>query len=252
MRPTAPPAPGRSAPRTVRSHAGLHARRDEGDREGARPGRGRGLGAQIMLGNTYHLHFRPGDELIARARRAAPVHGVERTDPHRLRRVPGLLAPRHARARRRRRRHASAASTTAATSRFTPELAVADPARTSAATSRCASTRCRPPAIDRAASSKRRSARTTEWAERQRTRRARRRASCASAISQGGVDPELAGARPRRSPSSTSTATRSAGSRSARSARLMFETTTLRGRRCSRPRSRATSWASATPRGSSR
>ena len=26
----------------------------------------RGLGAEIVLGNTYHLHFRPGDELIAR------------------------------------------------------------------------------------------------------------------------------------------------------------------------------------------
>src|SRR3954453_18146231 len=25
----------------------------------------RGLGAQILLGNSYHLHFRPGDELIA-------------------------------------------------------------------------------------------------------------------------------------------------------------------------------------------
>jgi len=25
----------------------------------------RGLGTQILLGNTYHLHFRPGDELIA-------------------------------------------------------------------------------------------------------------------------------------------------------------------------------------------
>src|SRR3954470_9502653 len=24
----------------------------------------RALGAQILLGNTYHLHFRPGDELI--------------------------------------------------------------------------------------------------------------------------------------------------------------------------------------------
>ncbi|HEX2293665.1 MAG TPA: tRNA-guanine transglycosylase, partial [Gaiellaceae bacterium] len=23
----------------------------------------RGLGASILLGNTYHLHFRPGDEL---------------------------------------------------------------------------------------------------------------------------------------------------------------------------------------------
>jgi len=25
------------------------------------------LGAEIILGNTYHLHLRPGDELIARA-----------------------------------------------------------------------------------------------------------------------------------------------------------------------------------------
>ena len=25
----------------------------------------RGVGSQIILGNTYHLHFRPGDELIA-------------------------------------------------------------------------------------------------------------------------------------------------------------------------------------------
>ena len=36
----------------------------------------RDLGAQIVLGNTYHLHFRPGDELVARARRAAPLHGA--------------------------------------------------------------------------------------------------------------------------------------------------------------------------------
>src|SRR2546421_8936524 len=25
----------------------------------------RGLGATILLGNTYHLHFRPGDDVIA-------------------------------------------------------------------------------------------------------------------------------------------------------------------------------------------
>jgi queuine tRNA-ribosyltransferase len=30
------------------------------------PGELRGVGAQIVLGNTYHLHFRPGDETIAR------------------------------------------------------------------------------------------------------------------------------------------------------------------------------------------
>src|SRR5438309_4877473 len=29
------------------------------------PGEVRSVGAQIVLGNSYHLHFRPGDELIA-------------------------------------------------------------------------------------------------------------------------------------------------------------------------------------------
>src|SRR3954447_24577109 len=29
------------------------------------PGEVRGLGAEIVLGNSYHLHFRPGDELVA-------------------------------------------------------------------------------------------------------------------------------------------------------------------------------------------
>ena len=39
-----------------------------------------------------------------RAGRPASVHGLARADPHRLRGVPGLLPPRHDRARRRRRR----------------------------------------------------------------------------------------------------------------------------------------------------
>ena len=65
----------------------------------------RALGAQIVLGNTYHLHFRPGRRPDRRARRPAPLHGVGRADPHRLRRLPGLLAARHAARGRRRRRH---------------------------------------------------------------------------------------------------------------------------------------------------
>lgn len=28
-------------------------------------------GAQIILGNTYHLHFRPGDEIVKEARRTS-------------------------------------------------------------------------------------------------------------------------------------------------------------------------------------
>ena len=37
------------------------------------------LGAEIILGNTYHLYLRPGDELIARARRPARVHRLARS-----------------------------------------------------------------------------------------------------------------------------------------------------------------------------
>ena len=34
------------------------------------------LGAQVVLGNTYHLHFRPGEDADRRARRPARVHGL--------------------------------------------------------------------------------------------------------------------------------------------------------------------------------
>ena len=36
------------------------------------------MGARIVLGNTYHLYLRPGDALVARARRPAPLHGLGR------------------------------------------------------------------------------------------------------------------------------------------------------------------------------
>ena len=52
----------------------------------------RATGAAIVLGNTYHLLLRPGAELIARARRAASVHGLARPDPDRFRRLPGDVA----------------------------------------------------------------------------------------------------------------------------------------------------------------
>ncbi len=45
-------------------HAGRHARRGEGASPTAIS---RMLGAEIILGNTYHLYLRPGDDLIARA-----------------------------------------------------------------------------------------------------------------------------------------------------------------------------------------
>ena len=52
----------------------------------------RATGAGIVLGNTYHLMLRPGAERIATVGRAAPVHGLARSDPDRFRRVPGDVA----------------------------------------------------------------------------------------------------------------------------------------------------------------
>ncbi len=53
-----------------------------------------GLGAEIILGNTYHLYLRPGDELIAQVRRPAPLHRLGPADPDRQRRLPGLQSRR--------------------------------------------------------------------------------------------------------------------------------------------------------------
>ena len=59
------------------------------------------LGAEIVLGNTYHLMLRPGAETVAALRRPRQVRRLGRADAHRLGRVPGVLA--RARGRRRRR-----------------------------------------------------------------------------------------------------------------------------------------------------
>ena len=43
------------------------------------------IGAQVMLCNTYHLHLRPGDKLVAE------MGGLlERPHPDRQRRIPGV------------------------------------------------------------------------------------------------------------------------------------------------------------------
>ena len=36
----------------------------KGTVKGLHPDRLRGLGASIVLGNTYHLHFRPGEDVV--------------------------------------------------------------------------------------------------------------------------------------------------------------------------------------------
>ncbi len=47
-------------------------------------------GAQIILGNTFHLVAAPGPGNHETARRSARFYAVERTNPYRLRRLPGL------------------------------------------------------------------------------------------------------------------------------------------------------------------
>jgi queuine tRNA-ribosyltransferase len=91
-----PARAGSCVPPRRRPRRRVHAGRDEGDRQEPAPDEVRAAGAHILLGNTYHLHFRPGAELIAESRRPPPLHGLGRpilTDSA----VPGLLAARHRR-----------------------------------------------------------------------------------------------------------------------------------------------------------
>jgi queuine tRNA-ribosyltransferase len=48
------------------------------------------IGAQIVLGNTFHLWLRPGAGGHRGARRPAPLHGLGQAHPHRLGRLPGV------------------------------------------------------------------------------------------------------------------------------------------------------------------
>jgi queuine tRNA-ribosyltransferase len=54
----------------------------------------RATGADILLGNTYHLMLRPGPERVARLGRPAPLHELGAADPDRLGRVSGHVAGR--------------------------------------------------------------------------------------------------------------------------------------------------------------
>ncbi len=48
------------------------------------------IGAEIVLGNTFHLFLRPGARRDRRARGLAPVHALAEADSDRLRRFSGL------------------------------------------------------------------------------------------------------------------------------------------------------------------
>ena len=131
----------------------------------------------------------PGRRGDRRARRAARVLGLGRADPHRLRRLPGLLAPRHAARGRRRRRHVPLglrrrAGAVHARARRRRSSA------TSAPTSRCASTSARRPACPRAELEE--AVRlTTLWAGAAAAKPSARRGQLLFGIAQGAADPEL-------------------------------------------------------------
>jgi queuine tRNA-ribosyltransferase len=64
-----------------------------GSVKGMTPEELEGLGAEIILGNTFHLMLRPGAEIVGRAPR---IHGLAAIDPHRFGRLPGLQPEGHA------------------------------------------------------------------------------------------------------------------------------------------------------------
>jgi queuine tRNA-ribosyltransferase len=147
----------------------------------------RGAGAQILLGNTYHLHFRPGDSLIAEL---GGLHGFMGWDRPILTDSGGFQV-------------FSLRDTLAgvdddgvtfrnvydgASARFTPELAAAVQRNLGSDIAMCLD-QVPPPGVSRGdlADAVRR---TTEWARRQRGAE-RAEGQLAFAIVQGGTDREL-------------------------------------------------------------
>ena len=222
----------------------------KGDRQVAAPGRGARRSAPRSCSATRTTCTSgPGDELIRELGGLHSLHGLGRADPDRLRRVPGLLAARHDRARRRRRRHVP--------ERLRRHRGAVHarargphPGRTSAATSRCASTRCRRP-TSRAASWQRRCAGRRCGPSASATRRAPT-ASCASGSPRAGSIRELR----RRSTEEIAAlgfdGNAIGGLAIGEDRDAMFEVDGLVDRAAAAPTGRATSWASATPRASSR
>ena len=62
------------------------------------------MGAEIILGNTFHLWLRPGLDVLRALRRPASLRGLDPADPDRQRRLPGLVARRQRQGQRAGRR----------------------------------------------------------------------------------------------------------------------------------------------------
>ncbi|MFP1463605.1 hypothetical protein ACLB1E_30795 [Escherichia coli] len=59
-------------------------------KKGMTPEEVEATGAQIILGNTFHLWLRPGQEIMKLHGDLPPFLCSGKNDPHRLRRLPGL------------------------------------------------------------------------------------------------------------------------------------------------------------------
>ncbi len=83
----------------------FHARRDQGDRQERRSARTTRARSRDLAVQHLPPPFPSWCRDDRGARWPPPLHGLGRADPDRLRRLPGLLAPRHDRRPRRRGRH---------------------------------------------------------------------------------------------------------------------------------------------------
>ena len=196
----------------------------------------RALGATIVLGNTYHLHFRPGEELIAEL---GGLHRFMGWDGPILTDSGGfqVFSLRDTIARCRRRGRDLPLGLRRRGGALHARVGRRDPGERSARTSRCASTSARRPDVHASGARARRAPDDRVGDAASATRRARP-ASSVFGIAQGGVDPELrrrsieeiVGARLRRP-----RARRARGRRGPR--RDVRDDRRLGGRRCS-PRDR--------------
>ena len=210
------------------------------------PAEVRAAGAEILLGNTYHLHFRPGDELI---RELGGLHRFMAWDGPILTDSGGfqVFSLRDTIARVDDDGVTFRNVYDGRQTRFTPELAAQIQANLGSDIAMCLD-QVPPPGVRRRELEEA-VRRTTLWAERQR-HAARADGQLRFGITQGGVDPELR----RRSTEEIAAlefdGNAIGGLAIGEDRDAMFETTDGRRLAASRPTSRGTSWGSATRKGS--
>ena len=62
----------------------------------------RGIKTQVELSNTYHLHVRPGDEVVKKMGRTSQIYELGQADSDRFGRISGVFSGRPSQDQRRR------------------------------------------------------------------------------------------------------------------------------------------------------